>query len=129
MTGIDKIAEEAWYLATGGSVDSEPTIQDVQYITEQVYGYVVKMDWYEKYKADNQHESSSCYLLRYPNLVLADYNSTQKVVSLPAGIVDLPRDRGLDVVTYGSPSKRIEIWSASQLVGPSKLREFDGPTN
>lgn len=121
-----KVAEEIWLTLTGGATQSEPTLEEVQKLVEYAAGYVVKMDFYEKLKMDNQHEVGSHFIVRYP-LTLVANDAASKKVTLPSRILDLPRDKGLYMVTYGVPENRVVITTAKAMVGPSSLRSFAAP--
>jgi len=125
-----KAAEEIWLMLTGGSTESEPTLGEVQLMVDYVADYVTKGDYYEKYKLDNQHKVGQTFIVRYRNVALSAYDSVSKSVLLPAKVIDFPRDRGLDMITWnatGKPEQRIMVCDTSAMVGPSKLRQFASP--
>ena len=122
-----KLAEEIWLSITGGATESEPTLSEIQLAVDRAAGYVVRNDFYEKYKLDNQHKVSGRYIVRYRNQSLSNYDAVSKKLVLPTGILDFPRDKGLDMVTWGVPEQRIMLCDTSAMVGPSRLRQFGSP--
>ncbi len=122
-----KLAEEIWLMKTGGATESEPTLGEVQRRVDHAAGFRVKTDLYDKMKLDNQHEIGGNYILKFAAIALVTNDTVSKKCTLPTGILDLGRDKGLYLITYGVPEKRVMITTAKAMIGASNLRSFASP--
>ncbi len=116
MEGISKLAESIWLMLTGGSVDSEPTPEEVQYQVDICSAYVASIDWRNNYQLENQSGVNDCFTVPFLNVALINDGLYAKKATMPAKPINLPRDRGMIAVTYNDPEQKLLIMKQTEIL-------------
>lgn len=99
---ISKVAELIWRIISGISVDSIPSKQEIETAVQMAATYWGKREMFDQYRATAEWITPSKYLVPFYKLPLVAY--TPDVFSLKAILpefpMDLPKNRGIDRVTY-----------------------------
>lgn len=109
---VSRLAEQCWRMLTGGAVESVPKLREVELRVRQIASYYANRDMLEKYKLEQQWHSSANFIVPFYDVVLGLYGADQftKVVTLPQKVMNLPKSRGIHMVTYSgdkSPEKKM----------------------
>jgi hypothetical protein len=101
---VTRLAEQCWRMLTGGAVESVPKLREVELRVRQIASYYANRDMLEKYKLEQQWHSSANFIVPFYDVILATYGADQftKVATLPQKVMNLPKSRGIHMVTFSS---------------------------
>ncbi len=99
-------------MLTGGAVESVPKLREVELRVRQIASYYAKQDMLEKYKLEQQWHSSANFIVPFYAVKLTQYGGDNftKEATLPAKVMNLPKSRGIHMVTYSTdknPEKKM----------------------
>jgi len=102
---VSRLAEQCWRMLTGGAVESVPKLREVELRVRQIGAYFANQDMLNKYKMEQQWHSSANFIVPFYNVVLGLYGADQytKQAELPQKVMNLPKSRGIHMVTYSYP--------------------------
>jgi len=131
------VAEQLWWMLTGGTPGSFPKKREIQLAVEEDMNYWGKREMYEKYKLEAQWINNSRYLVPFYDIELvANPNDMySKMATMPFKQMDLPKERGIDRVTYsvGVVGRKRQIrmrrLSLRQMDSPGGLGRMVGETD
>jgi len=134
---VGRLAEQIWWMLTEGTPGSLPSKREVQLVTEQDANYWGKREMYEKYKLEAQWITHSRYIVPFygMELIANPEDMYSKMVTMPFKQMDLPKERGIDRVTYsiGGTGRKTQIrmrrLSIRQMDNPGGLGRMVGDTD
>jgi hypothetical protein len=99
-------------MITGGAVESVPKLREVELRVQQIAAYYAQRDMLEKYKLEQQWHTPSNFIVPFYDVFLAPYpgDSFTKEATLPEKVMNLPKSRGVQMVTYSdakNPERQI----------------------
>ena len=109
---VSRLAEQCWRMLTGGAVESVPKLREVELRVRQIASYFANRDMLEKYKLEQQWHSSANFIVPFYGVQLTQYSgdSFTKEALLPTKVMNLPKSRGIHMVTYSTdknPEKKM----------------------
>lgn len=99
---VSRLAEQIWRMITTGSPNSQPHKREVELAVQEAAAYWGTREMYDKYKMEAQWVTNQGYIVPFWDVVLEAYpgDDFSKIAKFPVKPLDLPKDRGLDRVTY-----------------------------
>lgn len=99
-------------MLTGGAVESVPKLREVELRVRQIGAYYANRDMLEKYKLEQQWHNTANFIVPFYDVVLTPYNADKftKEATLPQKVMNLPKSRGVYMVTYSgdkNPEKKM----------------------
>jgi hypothetical protein len=109
---VSRLAEQCWRMLTGGAVESVPKLREVELRVRQIGSYFANQDMLNKYKMEQQWHSTANFIVPFYGVVLSPYSADAftKEAVLPQKVMNLPKSRGIHMVTYSSdknPEKKM----------------------
>jgi hypothetical protein len=130
MAEYSNLAWLIWTQKTGGSDDAEPTLSEVQRYVDMFAASEATLDYWGQFKNENDRTPDADFLIPFYDLPLTNNPSVanEKYVDLPTdAVLPLPKGRGINLVTYGSPEQKIQITQKNYLMSwSSDYRAYQG---